>query len=401
MIENKKISWLELVDCFKRRLGIELIVLVVVLGGGLFSFQIKNTAATAPPKYTVSSQILLTLPAAKQQVVLAQVVNPQYVASFAAALSSDLVAKPVQAKLASQGINRSLSYLEKRINVQTNMTNSLVTLTLPTNDPAQAKQIMQLDAQVASQQVKRIMGLGRGQVVAAPQVVARQAKPTYSLSKIVGLFAAAIVAALLAALLAELLDQRIRSHYFVRSTLETAPIILDPLPTLTQIAAVRNAIDIALPQAPTIVAQLPTGSSELQAMVTALATQYATSGERVLLVELNADAFWLQQLATTTTQIDYQGTMIRRFPQPATTAPVLLTLPELTASLQHLKTDFDRIILTTTGAQLTDNAQLALHLAAVRLLLLQQDVTRKKSAFQVQQAAQQLPTLALTVYLGH
>lgn len=400
-MEKRRIYWPELVDLFKRRLWLELAVLIIVLVGGLFSLNVGQSTLPVTPKYTVSDRILLTLPTAKQQLVLAQTVDPQYVASFATTLTSDLIAKPVQAKLAKQGIKIALPSLEKAISVQTNIANSLITINLTSTEPTQAKRIVGTYTNIASQQVKSVMGLGQGQVVERPQLTPIKIVRAVSWTRVAVICVAAVFIGLISGILAELFDRYIRSRYFIRTNLATAPIILDELPTTVQIAVIRNVIDMAIPKSRLLVVQLPTVSAQLQVAVTALATQYATNGERVLLVDLVADAFWLRQLASPTGTADYQGTTIVQFSENHPTQPVLLTLSEFEVSLRRLEVDFDRIIITTSGAQIAGNTQLALHLADARLLLLQQGVTRKKQVRQLQQESRSMSAVELTIYLGH
>ncbi|MFL2028501.1 YveK family protein [Loigolactobacillus zhaoyuanensis] len=400
MLESKKISWREISNVLHRRLLIEIIVALVVLVGGFFVLHLGRATPTAAPKYTATSQVLLTLPESKQQVVLDQTVNPQYVTTFADVVGTDLIARPARTKLAQQGIKLSLSALEKMVDAHTNNNNSLIEINVTTDKRVTAKQIAQVYAQVASQNVKPIMGLGRGKVVTQPRVNQVLAIQKLPIKRIAILVIAAIILGLASGCVVEILDRRIRSRYFVASTLAATPLILTQQPTAIELATVRNTLDIATPHAQILVAQLPNASSELTAAVQALAQQYAAAGDRVLLVDLATDTAMLQQFAVATTPADYQGGTVARLPQsPAT--PTLLTLAEFERSLARLKGDFQRIIFVAAGAEIVGNQQLALHLAAARLLLLQQGVTTKKAAYQLQQQSQSTTPVNVVLYFGN
>lgn len=400
MLENKKINWREISNVLKRRALIEIIVVLIILVAGFFTLHLRRATPAAPAKYDANSQVLLTLPESKQQVVLDQTVNPQYVNTFAAAIQTDTIARPVQKKLAAKGIKVSLRKLEKQVNVHTNNNNSLIEINVTTNQRTTAKQTAQVYAQVASENVRSLMGIGRGKVLAQPRVNQVLAIQKLPVKQIIVLIVAALVLGLASGCGLEILDRRIRSRYFAETTLGSQPLVLDVQPTAVQLAAVRNTLDMATPPATTLVAQLPVTSSEQQAAVQALAQQYAATGERVLLIDLATDAAAVQQLALPATPADYQGNNVARLPQ-TTTTNTLLTLQELELSLARFKKDFQRVIFVVTGAQTAGNQQLALHVADARLTLLQQGVTTKKAAYTLQQQSQQTTPVNIVLYLGN
>lgn len=400
MLENKKINWREISNVLKRRALIEIIVVLIILVAGFFTLHLRRATPAAPAKYDANSQVLLTLPESKQQVVLDQTVNPQYVNTFVAAIQTDTIARPVQKKLAAKGIKVSLRKLEKQVNVHTNNNNSLIEINVTTNQRTTAKQTAQVYAQVASENVRSLMGIGRGKVLAQPRVNQVLAIQKLPVKQIIVLIVAALVLGLASGCGLEILDRRIRSRYFAETTLGSQPLVLDVQPTAVQLAAVRNTLDMATPPATTLVAQLPVTSSEQQAAVQALAQQYAATGERVLLIDLATDAAAVQQLALPATPADYQGNNVARLPQ-TTTTNTLLTLQELELSLARFKKDFQRVIFVVTGAQTAGNQQLALHVADARLTLLQQGVTTKKAAYTLQQQSQQTTPVNIVLYLGN
>ncbi|ATO44698.1 hypothetical protein [Loigolactobacillus coryniformis] len=400
MLENKKINWREISNVLKRRALIEIIVVLIILVAGFFALHLRRATPAAPAKYDANSQVLLTLPESKQQVVLDQTVNPQYVNTFAAAIQTDTIARPVQKKLAAKGIKVSLRKLEKQVNVHTNNNNSLIEINVTTNQRTTAKQTAQVYAQVASENVRSLMGIGRGKVLAQPRVNQVLAIQKLPVKQIIVLIVAALVLGLASGCGLEILDRRIRSRYFAETTLGSQPLVLDVQPTAVQLAAVRNTLDMATPPATTLVAQLPVTSSEQQAAVQALAQQYAATGERVLLIDLATDAAAVQQLALPATPADYQGNNVARLPQ-TTTTNTLLTLQELELSLARFKKDFQRVIFVATGAQTAGNQQLVLHVADARLTLLQQGVTTKKAAYTLQQQSQQTTPVNIVLYLGN
>ncbi|MFD0898439.1 YveK family protein [Loigolactobacillus binensis] len=399
MLEVKKISWREISNILKRRALIEILVTVVILVGGFFALHLGRATPAAPAKYNATSQILLSLPESKEQVVLDQTVNPQYVSTFGQAITTDLVSKPAQKKLAAWGVTLSLRKLEKMVNVHTNNNNSMVQINVVAGKRTTAKKIATVYAQVASQKVKTVMGLGRGQVAQRTQVNQVVALQKLPVKRIIVVIAAAVILGLASGCGVEILDRRIRSPYFANTTLGTTPLVMAAQPTTTQLAAVRNTLDIALTRSQVILAQLPVASSQQRAAIQALAQQYAATGERVLLVDLAADAAMLKQLALPTTPADYQGDSVATLPQLATAAPVLLTLTELKRSLARLQADFQRVIFVATGAQTAGNQQLLLHVVDARLLVLEQGVTTKQAAYQLQQQAP--APFSVVLYLGN
>ncbi len=402
MLENKKINWREISDVLKRRLLIEILVAVIILVGGFFALHLGRKAPNTPAKYNATSQVLLTLPENKQQVVLDQTVNFQYVNTFADAIGTDLVARPVQKKLATQGVKISLRKLERQVNAHTNNNSSLVEINVTDAKKKRAKQIATVYANIASKQVKSIMGLGAGKVTAKPRVAQEtMALQRLPVKRIVVLIAAAVVLGLASGCGVEIFDRRIRSRYFVESTLAATPFILSQQPSAVQLAAVRNAVDIAVPNAQILVAQLPVSSPEMQTAVQALAAHYAADGERVLLLDLATDAALLKQLAVADLPLDYQQGAVTTLPKAAQNTAALLTLAEFEQCIARFKTDFQRIIILANSAQIAGNQQLALHVADARLLFLQQGVTTKKAAFALQQESQALVPFNAVLYFGN
>nr|SFZ87245.1 Tyrosine-protein kinase transmembrane modulator EpsC [Loigolactobacillus rennini] len=399
MLENKQVSWYELIDILKQRWLIELIVAVIILMVGFFSLNLNRPTATPPAKYQASSQVLLTLQENQQQVVMDQMPNPQYVKTFAEVARTNLVVKPVKKKLATQNISLSLRNLKKQVTVYTNDNNSLLDVEVAADNRAEAKKIARTYAKVTSQKVAPVMGLGHGRVVEAAQVKKNRVSQKLSFKRVFGLIFVAIVLGGASGFLVEYCDRRIRSHYFVTTFLGYEPLQLSSIPTATELATVRNTLDIVQPKQQVITLQAPAATQQFTTFGQQLADQYAQAGQSALVVDLATDAATLQQLASDTVTATYKKGAVTTLAQSTTAEQPQLTLQQLAKCLEIFRRDFPLVILLAAGVQLVGNVQLASHLADSRMLLLQQGRSSKKAALQLQQQAHNRAPFTAVLYL--
>lgn len=402
MLESKRVNWRELLDVLKRRWLIEVLIAVIILIGGFFALHVHQPTAAPAAKYQASSQVLLTLRGNQQQVVMDQTPNPQYIKTFAEVARTNLVAKPVQKKLADQHISRSLRRLKKQVSVYTNDNNSLLDIEVAANNRTVAKKIAHTYAQITSQKVGPVMGIGSGRVIAKPSLKKNLTLQKVSPKRLVFVILVAVILGSMAGFLAEYRDRRIRSHYFVTTSLGVAPLQLSAVPTATELATVRNTLDIKQTKQHVITLQAPVATKQLTTIGWQVAAQYAKTGQRVLMVDLATDAATLQAIAAKRLKAAYQSDVVAKLvPAQHTIAEQpQLTLQQLADCLQIFKQDFPLVVLLAAGTQLVGNVQLASYLADSRLLLLQQNYSSKKAALQLQrQASYKRMPFAIVLYL--
>lgn len=401
MLENKQVSWRELLDILKRRWLIEVLVMVVILVAGIFSLNLRRPTAVSPAKYQASSQVLLTLQTDKRQVVMDQMPNPQYVKTFAEVARTNLVAKPVRKKLAKQSVTLSLHDLKKQVTVYTNDNNSLLDIEVASNNRTDVKKIARTYAKVVSQKVSSVMGIGRGRVVEISRVKKNLVSQKLSFKRVLGLIFVAIILGGATGFLVEYFDQRIRSHYFVATFFGTEPLQLSATPTATELATVRNTLDIKQASQHVIALQAPAATKELRLFGQQLAEQYAKTLPQVLVVDLATDTATLQAIANETRKPAYQAGPVAKLEQGQAPAdePPQLTLQQLAKCLTIFEKNFPLVILLAAGVQLVGNVQLASHLADSRLLLLQQGRSNKKAALQLQRQAHNRTPFTAVLYL--
>lgn len=401
MLESKRVNWRELLDILKRRWFIEILVAVVILVGGFFALHVNQPAVAPVAKYQASNQVLLTLQGNQRQVVMDQTPNPQYIKTFAEVARSNLVAKPVQKKLAEKKLALSLRRLKKQVSIYTNENNTLINIQATADQRSDAKLIARTYAQVASQKVAPVMGIGSGRVVEKPRVKKNLALQKLSPKRLLVLILAAIILGGAAGFLAEYGDRQIRSPYFVLTSLGIEPLQLSATPTATELATVRNTLDIKQASQHVIALQAPAATKELRLFGQQLAEQYAKTLSQVLVVDLAIDTATLQAIANETRKPAYQAGPVAKLEQGQESADESpqLTLQQLAKCLATFEKNFPLVILLAAGVQLVGNVQLASHLADSRLLLLQQGRSNKKAALQLQQQAHNRTPFTAVLYL--